>query len=208
MKQSIFFNKTFAIFLTIVIIALSFALGGARSLNGVRDKAVAVFESGDKSIGNNISNFVGGIVNFFTGDNENKIESTDGILECVRNKADVSQTVIILAEKYIVSGDYDVVKLKNAALNVKGTKSPYKIFDFNLAMDEAVSVLSKKLENEEITDIEKRNLELAVSQMTGYRNVMSLDKYNKMASDYNKKLEKIPANFIKAARLVKELPVF
>ena len=202
MKQSLFFNKKFAYFITAIIIALSFLLGGAKSLNSARDKVVTVFEDGKKQ--GFLSSCVNTVSDFFNEENK----AANSLLEDVRKCAEASQTIAVIAEKYLGENDVVVGKLENVIRNMKSTKSIDKIHEFTIEIELLTSELRQKDGVKSMEENDKYDWNNAFNEMASYKNTKNLREYNEKAKSYNKRLQEFPANIIRATRLVEELPIF
>jgi len=182
MQKSIFFNNKFAVCAAIIIIVLSFFLGGAKSLNAIRGKAVNEFENGS-----------GG-------------QSAEYYIESV---ADIALgTFYSIAKNHVAASDGDLAGLSAAANAVKKSKTVGEYYDRLLEINTYLNNLSLKIDSKDMTDVEKNNWNNALSQCTTASNNLKHDDYNAMAQSYNDKLSKVPANFIKITRLAKALPLF
>ena len=201
MKKSLFYSKKFAYFATAVIIALSVILGGARSLNSERVKAVELFETG-KETDRNIFQIAGDFfVNLLDGENSD----TGGVLQCVRERAETARDIADIAEKHLGADNEDVRMIKDAYNVVGKTKSIDEIYDYNRQISSAADSIHRKLKAAGVSDTA---LDSSFNDLNYKEDRIKSDRYNSKAKKYNNTLNDFPANIIRKLQLVDYLPDF
>ena len=179
MKQSIVYNKKFAVCATIIVISLSFLFGGTKSLNAERNKAVREFRNG--SDGKSIAYYVESISDIALGD------------------------IALNAQSLNMTDDKDIKALLSASTAVRNAensknKSVDKYYENYRAMITSIDSL-KRNDASLVTNLIPTTVSLP-------RSIIRNDNYNAMAADFNKELNKVPALIFKLMGMAKTLPVF
>lgn len=182
MNKINFKDRRTAVIITAILIVVSFAGGGARSLNALKSSASGVF------------------INGANGDGM-------GIRRELDRRVEYSRNLLTIAERYI-SGDDAAVRLDNAANALAGSKNIAGQSKTNRELTEAAAALYDRLETEELSDTDARLRESVFADLKARNNIILNDKYNEAAWAYNRKLNAFPASLIKTLRLASELPLF
>ncbi|GHV43534.1 hypothetical protein FACS189490_13680 [Clostridia bacterium] len=180
-RKPIYLNNNFALGVLIVCALLSIVFGGARSLNAVRHKAVAVFEHGVDGDGVSVKNDM-------------------------QKRADKAWTIIAIAEKYPELAA-STEALRNAANNssAEDIDSLYVSDDLITKYGE---ILYTNLQNVNLSEKDTTNLKNAYNELRSRGNTIAHDGYNELAQKYNQLLSKGHAAVLRAVGLVKPLSYY
>ncbi|MDL2206282.1 LemA family protein [Eubacteriales bacterium OttesenSCG-928-N13] len=123
-------------------------------------------------------------------------------------RADKAAILVSIAGKYLPSDSAALADVKEAADLLTNSAELSDRNDANTKLTRAVETLYTELEQQNLSETDKTNINAAYREIKSRADTISRDTYNAVAREFNQSISRFPANIISGFTGVDELPLF
>lgn len=176
-------NRMIAAVIMVLLIVVGMVAGTTRTLRDMRSDAQQVFYSGE------------------TGDGL-------GIQRDLDERVDLSYNLLTIAKKYMSETDWEIKAVEDARKGLEESYTPSEKYAANKKLTEAVTELYNVLGEKELSESDERYRQRLHTDMNSRNDTIANDPYNKIATEFNEKLEAFPAKYFAQLTSVDKIDLY
>lgn len=176
-------NRGFAVLVTAILIVLSVLLGGRRSLSALASDVDHAFRYGVEDDGYCIASDL-------------------------QKRDSAAYNLTVVARRYYESDQPEILAVEQAREALAQADSVSQMAAANRLLDEAMPPLHALLKDTKLSANDEKYPDRLYDEFCSRGRTIARDGYNQMAEDYNRKLQKFPANLLTRVTGVRPAELF
>lgn len=123
-------------------------------------------------------------------------------------RVELAYNLVTVAKRYLDADDPAVAALLDARQALDDANDPAEQYDANMKLTTASTDLYEALGKLELSEKDEKYRRSIYSDMTSRNDTIGNDPYNQLATEYNQKLERFPANLLAPLTGVEKAELF